>query len=57
MGLSIMQALSTPLTRAFFQKSYVVKWRAALIESKEMSLALSLKGQQPIVLGDDVNVT
>jgi len=39
------------------QQSYIVKWRAALIESKKMSLALSLKGQQPIVLGDDVNVT
>tara|TARA_B100001964_G_C14217282_1_gene593416 strand:+ start:736 stop:861 length:126 start_codon:yes stop_codon:yes gene_type:complete len=39
------------------QQSYVVKWQAALSESKKMSLALSLKGQQPIVLGDDVNVT
>ena len=57
MVLSTMQVSSTPLTRAFFQKSYVVKWHAALSESKKVSLALSLKGQQPIVLGDDVNVT
>ena len=39
------------------QQSYVVKWHAALSESKKVSLALSLKGQQSIVLGDDVNIT